>query len=67
MAAPILAFFATPAGQALLGSLIVEAPKAFGKVIAILANKGHISPEEIVEYAASWQDAADFYQKGPQP
>jgi len=64
MPVPALAFLGTPAGQALLGALIVEAPKVFGKVVAILAKDGKITPEEIVQYAASWQEAADFYKQG---
>lgn len=61
MAAPVLAFLATPAGQAMLGALMTEAPALFGKILAIWGKSGAVSAEEIAAFLASYKPPDVIY------
>lgn len=62
----LLAFFATPLGQA----IAAEIPGYVGKVIAIWVRKGRVSEEELADYIAEqWLDPASLIhpKKGTTP
>lgn len=65
MPAPVLAFFATPAGQALLIGLMTEAPAFFGKILGIWGKQGSVSAEEVAAFIVGYKPPDTFYEDPP--
>lgn len=63
MVAPVIAFLGTPAGQAMLGALMTEAPALFGKLLGIWGKQGAISAEEIAAFIVSYRPPETFYDE----
>lgn len=57
----MIAFLGTPAGQAMIGALMTEAPALFGKLLGIWHKQGLVSAEEIAGFISSYKPPESFY------
>lgn len=66
MPAPVVGFLLSPAGQALVGGILAEAPALAGRLLAIWHKQGLVQSDEIAKFISGWADAGSFYA-APQP